>query len=32
MSDDDNSGTFNLSQGAIKYLETQTVPTGQKNQ
>ena len=30
MSDDDNSGTFNLSQGAIKYLETQTVPTGQK--
>ena len=30
MTDEDNTGSFNLSEGAIKYLESQTVPAGQK--
>ena len=28
--EDNNTGSFNLSEGAIKYLESQTVPAGQK--
>ena len=30
MTDEENTGSFNLSEGAIKYLESQTVPAGQK--